>query len=309
MTAMNEHSSVASGRWVRPDTDREGEAAERLPSVEAVEASLLARARESVSELVALERGLEARIRERWEAADARICAERAAAEIDRETREREIEDHTEDARSRAEAEGRKRGYGEGFDKGCDEGRRAGFDEGRSAGWQAGVDGGRRSGEDEACRELSRAVEILHEAARKYEEERRVFVDEARREVVKLALEVGRTLVKREVRDIGDTARRNIEKAVELIFRRGEVVVEIHPDDVDLVEQALAEGPRWTEDLDGVEIKSASDVARGGCRLIAGAGVVDLDIDTQIELIAETILGEPCSARASARAFNSEVRS
>jgi flagellar assembly protein FliH len=309
MTAKNENSSVANGRWVRPATVREDETAERLPSAEAVEASLLARARDSVSELVALEREIEARIRERWEAAEARICAERAVAEIDREAKERELEGRTEDARIRAEAENRERGYLEGHKKGRDEGRREGFDEGRDAGWQAGVDGGRRSGEEEARSDLSRALEIFRAAARKYDEERRLFLDEARREVVKLALEVGRTLVKREVRDIGDPAKRNIEKAVALIFRRGEIVVEIHPDDVDLVEQALAEGPRWAEELDGVQIKSASDVARGGCRLIAGAGVVDLDIDTQIELISETILGEPRSERAAARTFHSEVRS
>ena len=304
MTKHHEDRSVAGGRWIRPDIGEKYETVEPLPSADVVEASLLARARDSVSDLITLEREIEARIRKRWECAEARIIAERAAAEIDRETRERELEDRTELARARAESEGCERGYREGHD----EARRAGFDEGRSTGWKEGVDGGRRSGLEEARDELSRVLEMLREAALEYEEERRRFVDDTRREIVRLSLEVGRALVKREVRDLGDPALRNIEKAVELIFRRGEIVVEVHPDDVDFVGQALAEGPRWAEEFDGVEIRSRADITRGGCRLIAGAGVVDLDIDTQLELVAEALLGESPRVSAIGRAFDVEER-
>jgi flagellar biosynthesis/type III secretory pathway protein FliH len=86
-------------------------------------------------------------------------------------------------------------------------------------------------------------------------------------------------------------ARRNVEKAIELIFRGGAVVIQVHPDDALEVKKAIAEEPRWAEGFDSVQVRAATDVGRGGCRLISGAGTVDMTLQTQLELLQSALEG------------------
>jgi len=300
MASRTGDSETPVGRWIRPRMEQPEQVGEAQPSSAAIEESLVRRVRERIGELASLERRLESKILERWAAAEAKIGLARESARAEVESLERVLRARVREAESQAREIAKADGFREGFATGREEGLAAGTSEGRAAGLAEGRDSGRRQAAAELHEELARAVRLLRRAAERYETQRREFRAEAKREVVRLGVAIGRALVKREVRDVGDPAIRNIERAVDLMFRRGEVLIELHADDVRLVEEALSAHPRWSEEFDAVELRAVGDLARGGCRLLAGDGIVDLDLEVQIGIIEEAILGAVASSDCGA---------
>jgi flagellar assembly protein FliH len=288
--------SVPAGRWIRPQADTAGSGAGGAAALEAVEPSLLGRIRARVAALVALERRIEGKIRSRWEEAEARIRAERAAVLEECAARRRELDERLAEETVRARETGYAAGYGLGLAEGREQGRLAGLAEGRAA----GVEEGRRQAEEALQGELRQAAAALRLAVAALDRERERLAAEARGEVVAIALEVARKLVKREVRCAGDVALRNLEAAVALIFRRGDAVVELHPDDVAAVEAAVAEGSPWAADFHSVKLRAAPEIERGGCRVLTGAGCVDSTLAVQLELIEAALLADATSCVAAA---------
>jgi flagellar assembly protein FliH len=257
-----------------------------------VATQLLAEARKRVAGLAALERELEDRIRGRWEAAEEAVRRRSVSFEEELEDTRRRTDLEQKDLRQRTEKEGRAAGFREGFARGREDGYRLGVEEGRREGLAAGK---REAFEEVSAKlhgELAGGAAALTRAAVELEERRDHLLAECRREVIHLAFEIASKLVKREVREVGDVTLRNVEHAVELIFRRGVLVIQVHPDDRAALEKTLKDDPRWVEGFDSVEVRGAPDVGRGGCRLVSGAGTVDAALETQLELIAEA-LGAP----------------
>ena len=154
---------------------------------------------------------------------------------------------------------------------------------------------GQREGQEEGARQisedLSKAAASMALAARELSQDRAQVLQEARSHVVSLAMHIARRIVKHELTVSADVTLRTVEAAVELIFRRGTLVVQVHPGDAPSIEKALQAEPRWAEGFEAVEVHPSSSVSRGGCRLVSGAGTVDMTIETQMELL-ERALGE-----------------
>jgi flagellar assembly protein FliH len=283
-------SPTGTGRWIRPAAEAQAPGRARAASprdIDELSGRLVAETRRRVSGLVALERELEDKIRARWEESEATLERKLAQAEEEAQAVRRRLEGELKDARSRAEKEGRTVGFREGFARGRDEGYRLGFEEGRREGQREGR-------EEEAGRvrgELSGGAAALVKAAREIEERREAIFEEARRELLALAMEIARKVLKRELRIAPESILLNVVKAVDLVFRRGTLAVHVHPLDAPIVAKALAAEPRWAEGFEAIEVRSSSDVSRGGCRLVSGAGAVDMTVDTQLSLIQAALDG------------------
>ncbi|MBN1442810.1 MAG: hypothetical protein JXA90_08875 [Planctomycetes bacterium] len=300
-------AALREGRWIRPDdpvgfppaggalAPGDGDELERL---------LVGDTRRRLARLALVEREIEDRIRSRWREAEAQIEEREARCLRDLTALESEAEAEAREARVQAQREGRTEGFREGFEKGAAEGRRLGIEKGRLEGLRDGRAQGRREEETRVRREIEKALEALAVSARKLEEERRQLLIDAQGAVVGLAVEIARKILKREVRIEPRCVLGNVEKAVEQIFRGCDVILQLHPEDARIVEAELKENPRWSEDFQSVVVRSSSDVARGGCRLLSGAGVVDLTIESQLELIEDALLNmvteiDPGDATAS----------
>jgi hypothetical protein len=80
-----------------------------------------------------------------------------------------------------------------------------------------------------------------------------------------------------------------VERAIGQIFRGCEAVLQLHPDDIGVVEEAIGRRPRWAEEIENLRVQPTNEVRRGGCRLLSGAGVVDVTLDGQLELIGDAL--------------------
>jgi flagellar assembly protein FliH len=246
---------------------------------------LLRETRRRVSTLAALERDLEDRIRARWEEGEAEARRRLARAEEEISTSRKRAEGDAKEAKVRAEKEGRAAGFREGFGRGREEGYRLGLEEGRRDGQRDGQREGREEGARRIHEELSGAASALADAARLLREEQESLLAGARKDLLFLALEIAKKIVKREIHGVGDVALQSVVKAIDLIFRRGALLIQVNPEDAPGVEQALRSAPRWGEGFESIEVRAQADVTRGGCRLVSGAGTVDMTVETQLSLI------------------------
>jgi flagellar assembly protein FliH len=282
----------SQGRWIRPVAAKR--ASGSLPAgavVDDVAAALLCEARKRVGELTELERELEDRIRSRWADVNEEVRRRSAALEEEFSEARRRADNETKDLRTRGEKEGRAKGFREGFSRGREEGHRLGVEEARRDGFQEGKEQAYAEVSKKLEDELASAAAALTQASIEFSTSRRELLGAVQGQVVDLGFAIASKLVKREVERDADVALRNVEKAVELIFRREALVIQVHGEDLRSVEKALAGDPRWAEGIESVDVRAASDVDRGGCRLVSGAGTVDMTLQTQIELIDEALRG------------------
>jgi flagellar assembly protein FliH len=292
-----------AGRWIKPASLEAAAPPSRLAmgSVDDLGSALLTETRRRVSGLAALERDLEDRIRDRWAQAEGEVRRLFARAEEEVAALRRKADAESKERWLRSEKEGRAAGFREGFARGREEGSKLGLEEGRRDGEQSGREDATRRVEED----LATAAAALSEATAKVSAEKDRLLGAAKRDLLTLALEIAGKVIKREVREPGGIALRQVERAVDLIFRRGSLVVQVSPEDAPAVEKALDADPRWAEGFDSVEVRAAADVSRGGCRLISGAGSVDMNIETQLGLIEEALAGIPDDDEAPAAAGTS----
>ncbi len=168
-----------------------------------------------------------------------------------------------------------------------EEARRAGFEAGLSQGREAGA----KAERERVAAETKGLADLLRQAAAAVEGRRAELVAEAERDLVRLAIAIAEKIVRREVEAGTPVAPEVVRRAIELMARRHEVRILLHPADVAVVEAVLPELRRQFADLGKVSIEASDGVSRGGCRVASREGAVDADLRTQLEEIERGLLG------------------
>jgi len=168
-----------------------------------------------------------------------------------------------------------------------DEARREGLELGR----QDAVEQASKVERERVAAETAGLGDLLRKAAAGIDAKRDGLVAAAERDLVKLALAVAAKIVKAEIVGGKSVAAGNLRRAVELSARRQEIRVQLHPDDVALIEAYLPELRREFSDLQKVSLEPTPSVARGGVVVQTREGSVDAAIATQLEEIERGLLG------------------
>jgi flagellar biosynthesis/type III secretory pathway protein FliH len=183
-------------------------------------------------------------------------------------------------------------------------------EQGHAAGFAKGIEEGRAKGREEALgtalKEHSAALAqvdtgwlaCLGEFARRRED----LVQDATRDVVRLASVIAEKVIKRAVRLDPSLVTDQLSSALAVVVRPTEVVIQINPADRALVEKALPGLMKAMPAVKHVELSEDSTIERGGCTLKTradvdggedggwGGGEVDARLSVQIERIVETLL-------------------
>ena len=162
--------------------------------------------------------------------------------------------------------------------------RATGFAEGREAGYAEGLDAGRTAGyaegkahaEEEAAR-LTRLADGLDQALH-------VLDNEVAEEIMALAIEMARRMVKLTLAEHPETVLETVRTAL-LQLPQGHAQIHLHPDDMALVRQHLGEplshgGHRLQED---------ARLQRGECRIDGQGAQVDATLETRWRRVLESI--------------------
>jgi type III secretion protein L len=122
------------------------------------------------------------------------------------------------------------------------------------------------------------------------------FIEKNEAAVVQLAIQIARKIIGDELRLAPDQVVSIAREALRSAPRAGNVTLQVHPDDepalrrqVSRLQKSLGEGRK-------IELVSNADVARGGCLIASDIGIVDAQLETQLEVMSRALLrnaGEP----------------
>lgn len=176
----------------------------------------------------------------------------------------------------------RQKAYDQGFVAGREDGARKGGEEGRVAGKLAAF--------NEQKANLEQLVKTLSAAVTSLNSSRASLESTASAEVIKLSVAIARRVTKLQgLREEGVLSE-NIKAAMRLVIHATDVRIVLHPTQkqrlTEILPQLRLQWPKVTH----IELVDDPAIAPGGCRIFAGGGEIDADLDQQINRIALDLL-------------------
>jgi flagellar assembly protein FliH len=220
----------------------------------------------------------------------------RKSLEEERGRRLSELDDELRDIREsipveaeKTRAEAFESGRADGHEQGKTEGYKVGFEEGNEKGRQEGYTEAREEELGRIKQETDAAVSTLRSINEHLQRKRTELVGSAKEELVHLACRIAEKILKRQIELDPEVVIKNVEKAIELVFQCSKVVIQVHEEDLALVEKYSRESRDLLAEFRDFEISAVKGIQRGGCRVVSGTGQVDLSIETQLQVIEEKI--------------------
>lgn len=170
----------------------------------------------------------------------------------------------------------------------------AGFQEGSAKGYELGDrEGSQRAAEETAARlrkELADKFAALDGLIEEIRAERRKLIRSAEPETVALAITIAARVLCKQMEELRAPQPELIREAMRQTLDQKQMLVRLHPAD----RQALAQGDEPLEALCpgavSVEFVEDESVSRGGCVVESNAGIVDAQIDRQIQQLRAALL-------------------
>jgi flagellar assembly protein FliH len=160
------------------------------------------------------------------------------------------------------------------------------FAHGYASGERAGAEAGAKRAEG-MLRRMAQTVEEL-------ERLKTSLVHQTERQVVQLALALARRVVLRELTLDPDLIAAIAHVALERLSDGSPATIRLHPEDYAVV--AGRRGNQWA----GADVSVVPDpaLARGGCVVESGFGVIDASVDAQLGELAAALLGDETTGRS-----------
>lgn len=178
------------------------------------------------------------------------------------------------------------------------EGLTAGYRDGHAK----GVAEGQKSGHDEAIlqtqEQLAQAIATLNNATSEFDGRRREFEAALETDVVQLSIRIAESISKRMGRLDASVLTANISQCLRLVTEPHQLRIAIHPTQRAVLDDAMPRLKLEFATLQSLEIQEDQTVAPGGCRLFTRQGLIDADLQSQINRISEELLPQTTAATA-----------
>ena len=169
-----------------------------------------------------------------------------------------------------------------------------GIIDGRKEGSAKGIEEGKKAGQQQALNEhkqqLTQLINSLMAASKELNTSRKQLEATATTEVVKLAVAIARRVTKRYGELDPNVLTANVSEAMKLVVQSTDIRIAVNPAQHDTLTKALPHLKLVWPALEHVRLADDVTIAKGGCRISAGQGHVDADLDTQIDRIASELL-------------------
>jgi flagellar assembly protein FliH len=170
------------------------------------------------------------------------------------------------------------------------EGHDEGFGDGHAQGMAAGQQAGHQQALAEYGNQLGTLIQALSCASAEIDKSRHQMEEESGNAVVHLAVAIARKVAKSRGESSAAVLTQNVSDAARMVVRAHDVRIAIHPEQrATLLDALPAIKTKWPS-LAHVEIIEDSSIAAGGCRIHTRGGLVDAELDGQIDRIAAELL-------------------
>lgn len=246
------------------DLRREAEAFKT--SWEEEKRQMIARAKEEADKIVkeAEQRAFDEVEQKNNEAQKIKQEAEDEAARIRREA-EKEAAEKREEAEAKTEEIEQ-----DAYTKGYNEGHEQGYNEGR--------------------KEVQRLIDQTHMIINMAIEKRNEIIDESETQLINLVLMISQKVVKVISENQKNVVVNNVIQALRKLKSRGDVVLRVNLNDVQLTSDHVKDFMRMVENVKSITVVEDSTVDPGGCVIETDFGEIDARISSQLEEIQNRIL-------------------
>ena len=148
---------------------------------------------------------------------------------------------------------------------------------------------GLAEGAADAADRLAPAAAALAEAARLLASERERMLADGERRAVELALAIAAKVVGATIAAKPETVLEVVAGALRRTTERDRLVVEVSPQDLDLVRGAIDGLAGQLGGIGRLEVVAERRVERGGCVVRTPEGEIDASLDLQLERVAEVV--------------------
>lgn len=171
------------------------------------------------------------------------------------------------------------------------EGREQGF----RAGHAEGLEAGRKEGFDQALEEHQQRVNDVSEqwnaALEHFSSARDAMYQQARRDVVQLALRIAERITRRSIKHDASAVQTQMQSVLDTLARPTGLVLRVHPDDLAYAETVLPGMIADCMNCAHAEVVGDAGVSHGSCIAeTEGRGVIDASIETQLARIVEELI-------------------
>lgn len=173
-------------------------------------------------------------------------------------------------------AQAKEEGYQEGFSRGSEDG----YEEGEKKGEEAGL---------AKHAEATARFETLFNAA---VAEKDAYFTDREAILVELATRIAAKVIAREVDTRPDHVIHLLRQAVRRLQERSKLIVTLHPDDLEKVSQARADGALSFNGVKQIEFLADDKMVHGGLRIQSSGLTLDAALDSQLTEIVRGLLEE-----------------
>lgn len=177
------------------------------------------------------------------------------------------------------------------------QGRAQGLEVGR----REGLEQGRAQGRTEALAQQREALTSLHAAwsgaLDQFERTRGMLLEDAREDVVRLAVSLAERIVKRAIALDPSLVISQVEATLAILAQPTRATILVHPDDEPLVREAMPQIASRLANARDAALATDAGLSRGSCVVrTQGGGVLDAEVVRQLERICEALLPQPRGA-------------
>jgi len=162
----------------------------------------------------------------------------------------------------------------ESYHRGYQEGQKVGFDKGLN----------------ESISKLQPHVTLFENVVQALQQEKESFYQENELYIVKLAIEIARKIIQREMTQNPDILLYVVREALKRITDSGRIVIRAHPGDITLIKNDEEFMTNEQIVFQHVDFIPSENITRGGCIIESESGIVDAQLDVQLDRIEQSLL-------------------
>jgi flagellar assembly protein FliH len=159
---------------------------------------------------------------------------------------------------------------------GLDEGNRKGYDRGRAEG---------RTEAEEVLKQFDQAI-------RDAVKQREILLQQAKQKILELVIQISRKVTFDAVAVDPDVTLTMISGVIDTLIDRSHLRIKVNPDHLPMVEQNIDQFMAGSAMIKEIKIEADPRVRHGGCLIETPTGDIDARLDSQLEVIEETILSD-----------------
>lgn len=164
--------------------------------------------------------------------------------------------------------------------------KEAAFRQGYEMGKREGLEQGRKMAE----KEIQPQLELLKNLVAALREEKESFYQENEVYIVKLAIEIARKILHRELTQNPDLLLYIVREALRKVAGTGRIIIHVHPDDYQILKDKRSQLGASLSAFEQVDFVPSDEVQRGGCVIESDSGIVDAQLDVQLDQIERSLL-------------------